>query len=357
MKCLPSGSQPLPLLSSTTSETAVGFKEESSDESTIVSSQPSTLTRNQRGPLSGLEVVEQGTDSDDGDDAEDSDDDSDLTDDDEPTEGGKSVSEEHLVDQVLEQMHVNDGLEQDIEDIEEEDEDEEEVQRVYAVEPIQVVDKGTNTECVFPPDRSAIRRPFVGETSFQHQRAILVKRSQTFSPSAAASRAEYICRLNRSDSDSSMPLYRRGPFQRNAIERRSLRWRAAPLAASAAALSSMGGAATSVISEMAGAAGRDSSRTSRHRKSRSQVAPLPPRTSVDLELDLLAQQKRLQELQEELAKLRELKKRLEDARYHGNQDIPVWLSEDDRLQALLEHVSFIAHPFGDSFVVIVLFSN
>jgi protein KIBRA len=35
--------------------------------------------------------------------------------------------------------------------------------------------------------------------------------------------------LNRSDSDSSMPLYRRGgPFQRNSIERRSLRWRRPP---------------------------------------------------------------------------------------------------------------------------------
>ena len=63
------------------SETSAGTKEESSDESTIVSSQPSTLTRNQRnafnfvyllvdrsfyhlflfigGPMSGLEVDEE----------------------------------------------------------------------------------------------------------------------------------------------------------------------------------------------------------------------------------------------------------------------------------------------------------
>ena len=81
-------------------------------------------------------------------------------------------------------------------------------------------------------------------------------------------------------------------------------------------------------------------KTSRHRKSRGHPATLPPRTSVDLELDLLAQNKRLQELQEELSKLRELKRRMEDARYLGNQDLPAWLSEDDRLQALLEHVSY-----------------
>lgn len=52
-----------------------------------------------------------------------------------------------------------------------------------------------------------------------------IKRSQTFSPSAR--HHGYVCKLNRSDSDSAMPLYRRGmdPFRRNAVERRSLRVR------------------------------------------------------------------------------------------------------------------------------------
>nr|SVE72766.1 EOG090X00VK [Ceriodaphnia reticulata] len=318
LRCLSSSSHPLP---GSSSETGTGLKEESSDESTIVSSQPSTLTRNQRGPMSELEIVEQGTDSEDEDE---SDNDEESETDEEPTEGGKSVSQENLVDQVLEQVGT---LEQDIE---EEDEEEEE-ERVYAVEPVQVANKGTNTECVFQPDRGVLRRPF-GVDGFHH-RAILVKRSQTFSPSAAASRAEYICRLNRSDSDSSMPLYRRGPFQRNSVERRSLRWRASSLAASAAALSSFGEAGP--VREVAVTPDAPT-KSSRHRKSRHS-APLPPRTSVDLELDLLAQNKRLQELQEELSKLRELKRRLEDARYLGNQDLPAWLSEDDRLQALLEH--------------------
>nr|SVE73385.1 EOG090X00VK [Daphnia atkinsoni] len=317
LRCLSSSSHPL---SGAASETGTGLKEESSDESTIVSSQPSTLTRNQRGPMSELEIVEQGTDSED----EDKSDGDDSETDEEATEGEKSVSQENLVDQVLEQA---------VRDIEEEDEEgeEEEEERVYAVEPIQVANKGTNTECVFQPDRGVLRRPF--GVDGVHHRAILVKRSQTFSPSAAASRAEYICRLNRSDSDSSMPLYRRGPFQRNSVERRSLRWRTSSLAASAAALSSFGEGGA--IKENP-AAPDISSKSSRHRKSRH-PAPLPPRTSVDLELDLLAQNKRLQELQEELSKLRELKRRLEDARYLGNQDLPAWLSEDDRLQALLEH--------------------
>ena len=208
---------------------------------------------------------------------------------------------------------------------------------------VQVANKGTNTECVFQPDRGVLRRPF-GVDGFHH-RAILVKRSQTFSPSAAVSHAEYICRLNRSDSDSSMPLYRRGPFQRNSVERRSLRWRASSLAASAAALSSFGEAGP--IREVSVTPDAPTKST-RHRKSRHPV-PLPPRTSVDLELDLLAQNKRLQELQEELSKLRELKRRLEDARYLGNQDLPAWLSEDDRLQALLEHVSCRFKPFPVQF--------
>nr|SVE83497.1 EOG090X00VK [Daphnia pulex] len=316
LRCLSSSSHPL---SGSASETGTGLKEESSDESTIVSSQPSTLTRNQRGPMSELEIVEQGTDSEDESESEDEESETDE----EPTEGEKSVSQENLVDQALEQV---------VQDIQEEDEEEEEEERVYAVEPVQVANKGTNTECVFQPDRGALRRPF-GVDGFHH-RAILVKRSQTFSPSAAASRAEYICRLNRSDSDSSMPLYRRGPFQRNSVERRSLRWRASSLAASAAALSSFGEAGPMREVPVTPDA---PAKTSRHRKSRGHPATLPPRTSVDLELDLLAQNKRLQELHEELSKLRELKRRMEDARYLGNQDLPAWLSEDDRLQALLEH--------------------
>jgi hypothetical protein len=63
-------------------------------------------------------------------------------------------------------------------------------------------------------------------------RSSLVKRSQTFSPSAVtASKSRYICR--RSDSDSAMHLnitaavqqmQPAAPFRRGAVERRSLRY-------------------------------------------------------------------------------------------------------------------------------------
>jgi hypothetical protein len=78
--------------------------------------------------MSELEIVEQGTDSEDESESEDEESETDE----EPTEGGKSVSQENLVDQVLEQA---------VQDIEEEDEEEEEEERVYAVEPVQVTKK------------------------------------------------------------------------------------------------------------------------------------------------------------------------------------------------------------------------
>lgn len=139
------------------SETSAGTKEESSDESTIVSSQPSTLTRNQRnafyfvyllvdrsfyhlflligGPMSGLEVVEQGTDSED---EEDSDDES-VTDNEVTTQEATYANAEVIVSRMLEKA----SLEQDIQEEEDEEDEEEEIERVYVVEPIQV--------CVFVP--------------------------------------------------------------------------------------------------------------------------------------------------------------------------------------------------------------
>ena len=72
-------------------------------------------------------------------------------------------------------------------------------------------------------------------------------------------RPQYVCRLNRSDSDSAIPTVRRGgSFLRGAAERRSLRWKLAPSAAPPSA--------------------------SAHR--RSQSLRLRSRTSLDLELDL-----------------------------------------------------------------------
>lgn len=83
----------------------------------------------------------------------------------------------------------------------------------------EYVDKETNTECAFPPEKSR---------SQQSQQAAddrPVKRSQTFTPSAAVGKSRYICRLNRSDSDSAMHFgVTPHPFHRGAVERRSLRF-------------------------------------------------------------------------------------------------------------------------------------
>lgn len=135
-----------------------------------------------------------------------------------------------------------------------------------------------------------------------------IKRSQTFSPSAHVSKHEYICKLNRSDSDSAMPLYRRGskPFERHAVERRSLRYRRPSC--------SMAQLSTS--------------------KSQSHI-PQNPRTSIDLELDLQAQHTRLETLTSEVLRLRELKQRLEVAKEQGNTEFAAFMLENQQFQSLV----------------------
>lgn len=109
-----------------------------------------------------------------------------------------------------------------------------------------------------------------------------------------------------------MPLYRRGgPFQRNSVERRSLRWRRP-----SSALSCKSPSAVS--------------------KSKSTHFPATARTSLDLELDLQAQHARLTNLHDELSRLRELKQRLEQAREKGDPDMASWLLEDDKFQNLMQ---------------------
>lgn len=58
--------------------------------------------------------------------------------------------------------------------------------------PVDTLDKETNTECVFIPEKG-VRKRGSGE---EPARAIVIKRSQTFSPSAAVSRNQYICRVS-----------------------------------------------------------------------------------------------------------------------------------------------------------------
>lgn len=101
------------------------------------------------------------------------------------------------------------------------------------------VDKETNTECAFLPEKSRKSSILSNSSSSKELAPIderVVKRSQTFSPSAVVSKNRYVCRLNRSDSDSAMHfatssginsyhhLSVQHSFQRGAVERRSLRF-------------------------------------------------------------------------------------------------------------------------------------
>ncbi|KAK1341745.1 hypothetical protein QTO34_016494 [Cnephaeus nilssonii] len=158
-----------------------------------------------------------------------------------------------------------------------------------------LVDKETNTEeaedaglAVRPKERSGLsarQRPLV--------RSSVIVRSQTFSP---GERSQYICRLNRSDSDSST-LAKKSLFVRNSTERRSLRVKRPVL--------------------------------------RRAAPECPVRTSLDLELDLQASLTRQSRLNDELQALRDLRQRLEELKAQGQTDLPPGVLEDDRFQRLL----------------------
>lgn len=262
-------------------------KEESSDDSTIISSQTSTLTRNQETVIpSGMNLNF-----------------------DELYNCLKTTAEYDSADD-------SDEEEEDIEEVEEEEEEAEgeplefrpneklDVVHEHDIDEDKYLDKQTNTECAFYPEQ-AKHMKLAAQGSLEDRGAI--KRSQTFSPSAHVSKHEYICKLNRSDSDSAMPLYRRGskPFERHAVERRSLRFRRPSC--------SMAQLSTS--------------------KSQSHI-PQTPRTSIDLELDLQAQHTRLEMLNSELLRLRGLKQRLEVAKEQGDTELASFLLENQQFQTL-----------------------
>uniref|UniRef100_A0A182QXA6 Protein kibra n=1 Tax=Anopheles farauti TaxID=69004 RepID=A0A182QXA6_9DIPT len=347
-------------------------REESSDESTIISSQTSTLTRNQgQDDLQAvLEMVyhELSNDDDDEDDEDDDEDD----DDDEDGEHDEKADEAYDRTQVEAcseyQQHPSNvlsrrrgkHLQRIVNSVEEEDEGEEQQQQEIETgeercasaeatelmiqqymnsvkeqcgvdaengvvsslqppsqppQPAVRVDKETNTECAFLPERSRRRIPdpngptrssTIEEGSVVDDR--LVKRSQTFSPSAVASKARYICRLNRSDSDSAMHFNNQvtpHPFKRGSIERRSLRYH------------------------------------SRVSKIYHKMHPAVPRTSLDLELDLKAQQTKLEMLTDEIGRLRELKHRLEQARDNNDVKVAAWALENEDFLRLVKTVNAV----------------
>ncbi|KAF2357747.1 WW domain [Trinorchestia longiramus] len=301
--------------SSTLRSCGSNTKEESSDESTVISSQTSTLTRNMgpecvrlnlhgyhgpggHAPCEDLTCV---IDSDE--EAEQQDDDSDS-----------DACQEDIMENVLENAEDTAVADADLE-------------HTLA----ETAEKGTNTECVTVPVAGArLRTPSFGDgpktTTLTSVRAptgsglltsvgggcttlssimgtALIKRSQTFTPSAAASHNKNICRLNRSDSDSCVGLHRScstyggssgATFQRGSPHRRSLRYKT-----------------STALSVHTGVHG----------------APLAGPTSLDLAMDLAAQKQRLSTLQQELESLRTLKQQLHHAAVEtrNNNTPPSWL--------------------------------
>ncbi|KAJ7316266.1 hypothetical protein JRQ81_002428 [Phrynocephalus forsythii] len=168
----------------------------------------------------------------------------------------------------------------------------------YAKSAAVKVDKETNTETVpqsssvvRPKDKRAsnpLRTPFV--------RGGTIIRSKTFSPGP---QSQYVCRLNRSDSDSST-LSKKPPFVRNAVERRSVRMK------------------------------------------RSSVKSTGPerlmRTSLDLELDLQASKTWHSQLVQEISILKQLKQQLEKAQSQGQKELPQCIHEDEQFRSLMRMV-------------------
>jgi protein KIBRA len=67
--------------------------------------------------------------------------------------------------------------------------------------------------------------------------------------------------------------------------------------------------------------------------------PAVPRTSLDLELDLQAQQTKLETLTEEIQRLRDLKAKLEQARDTNNTRVAAWAMENEEFLNLLKSAS------------------
>lgn len=162
--------------------------------------------------------------------------------------------------------------------------------------PALKVDRETNTDSVTPsptvvrPKDRRVGAPSPGP----FLRGNTIIRSKTFSPGP---QSQYVCRLNRSDSDSST-LSKKPPFVRNSLERRSVRMK----------------------------------RPSSVKSLRTERLI---RTSLDLELDLQATRTWHSQLTQEISVLKELKEHLEQAKNHGEKELPQWLREDERFRLLL----------------------
>ncbi|XP_068456086.1 protein KIBRA [Clinocottus analis] len=184
---------------------------------------------------------------------------------------------------------------------EEEEEEEEKVTKpptAAAAAITEKVNKETSMSNLLPSHHSSVVRPKERRPDVHQQNPFMrgntIIRSKTFSPGP---QSQYICRVNRSDSDSST-LSKKSPFVRNASERRSMRMKKPPM----------------------------------------QVKGLDGllRTPMDLEMDLQVSRTRQSRLAQELRVLRELKVQLEKARQQGQRELPSWVREDERFRLLLK---------------------
>ena len=269
-------------------------KEESSDDSTIISSQASTLTRRNMDVMS-LQVFE------------------DLD------EADIVIPSEPAFETVASCA-----------------------QKAFMKPKIAMDSKETNTECVFVKPPTADHR---GQSGARPKVKDLVKRSKTFNYNSKAndvdSKANYNSnvKLNRSDSDGAMPLYRKLPFQHNLNERRSLRlptkFNILPNDHKIINKKSSENQALNEVTKLQLKRSRRLARTKEH----------VMETPLDLELDLAAQKTKLELLQSDIARLREIQCKLEEAKSQhsggGTTQMDSWLVDheyDEYLQNLLSKV-------------------
>ncbi|XP_042526156.1 protein KIBRA [Dipodomys spectabilis] len=154
-------------------------------------------------------------------------------------------------------------------------------------QPALKVDKETNTDTAAPPPMVVRPKDRTGPpSSGPLLRGSTIIRSKTFSPGP---QSQYVCRLNRSDSDSST-LSKKPAFVRNSLERRSIRMK-------------------------------------RPSSVQSLRPERPLQTLLDLELDLQATRTWHHQLTQEISALKELQEQLERAQSLGERELPRQLLE------------------------------
>ena len=160
-----------------------------------------------------------------------------------------------------------------------------------------------------------------------------VKRSKTLGPKDAEEKLEV--KLNRSDSDGAMPLYKKMPFQHKIKERRSLRlptkFNPKPCSPTKPESGEVGINHRQDLTKLQLKRHRRLARTKEH------VLETP----LDLELDLAAQRTKLDLLQSDIARLRDIQSKLQEATIAGQMDEEErnsWVQDHEYLEGLLSKV-------------------